>query len=203
MAGIERTEYVLKSLGSMLSLGAVIKAIDAVATLREAAKRFKDPLADAPDRRPGSQLETTLTNVVVAALKEAFDRDHVRAELERRQLDDERRRAENALRFELRRHAADREIGRLRLLAVIALIGWIASMLVVALSSGLAMPARAVLAAGWVLLFAALGAALHAQARFGASMAEDDGRMETGPAGGAALWLLIAGLAGTAVSMLL
>ena len=68
-----------------------------------------------------------LTNVVVAALKEAFDRDHARLELERAQLDEQRRRAEEAMRAEIRRQAADREIGRLRLLAATALIGWIAS----------------------------------------------------------------------------
>lgn len=202
MAGIGRTEYLLKLLGRMLSLGALMKAVDAVATLREAARRFTDAPAEPHDLKPGGQLDTPLGNVVVAALKEAFDRDRARADLERRQLEDERRRAENALRVELRRQAADRELLRLRLLAVVALVAWMASMLFVALGAGLAMPARAALAAGWVLLFGALGAAFHAQARLGA-VAEGEGPLSTGPAGAAALWLLRAGLAGTAVSMLL
>ena len=66
----------------------------------------------------------------MAALKEAFDRDHARLELERAQLDEQRRRAEEAMRLELRRHAADREVGRLRLLAGTALVGWIAAVVV-------------------------------------------------------------------------
>ena len=53
--------------------------------------------------------------MVVAALKEAFDRDHARLELERGQLEEERRRAAAALQAELRRQAIDRELGRLRL----------------------------------------------------------------------------------------
>src|SRR5919109_3053376 len=69
--------------------------------------------------RPGALggLEARLAGVVVAALKEAFDRDTRRLELERAQLEAERERAERALRLELRRQAGDREIGRLRLLA--------------------------------------------------------------------------------------
>ena len=39
------------------------------------------------------QIETRLTNVVVAALKEAFERDHARLELERAQMEEQRRRA--------------------------------------------------------------------------------------------------------------
>src|SRR6267143_2432692 len=60
---------------------------------------------------PGA-LEARLAGVVVAALKEAFERDTRRLELERAQLDAERERAERALRLELRRQAADRAIGQ-------------------------------------------------------------------------------------------
>ena len=45
---------------------------------------------------PLSQLETRLAGVVVAALKEAFDRDKARMDLERAHLDAERQRAEEA-----------------------------------------------------------------------------------------------------------
>ena len=69
---------------------------------------------------PLGGLEARLAGVVVAALKEAFDRDTRRLELERAELEAERERAERALRLELRRQAGDREIGRLRLLAGIA-----------------------------------------------------------------------------------
>src|SRR5439155_27012886 len=65
-----------------------------------------------PDRVGGplGGLETRLAGVVVAALKEAFDRDTHRLELERAELEAERERAERALRLELRRQAGDREI---------------------------------------------------------------------------------------------
>src|SRR6476646_10287602 len=70
---------------------------------------------DAGARAPGG-LEARMAGVVVAALKEAFDRDSRRLELEREQLAAERQRAERALKLELLRQAGDREVGRLRLL---------------------------------------------------------------------------------------
>ena len=193
-----------------MNFAAIFKVLDTVMVLREAAKRFKgDALpaesglaTTAPAGGLSGQVEARLTGVVVAALKEAFDRDHARLELERAQLEEQRRRAEEAMRLELRRQAADREVGRLRLLAGTALVGWIAS--VVMLLARLATAStvsRVVIAAGWLLLLGALGAAFTAQGRVGASAAEgtasDDGR-----AGAAALWLLIAGLALSAISLL-
>src|SRR5688572_21052158 len=65
-------------------------------------------------------LNSRLAGVVVSALREAFDRDHQRLEIERQRLDEERRRAERAMRLELLRQAGDREIGRLRLVAAVA-----------------------------------------------------------------------------------
>ena len=75
-------------------------------------------------RAPGG-LEARLAGVVVAALREAFERDTRRLDLEREQAEAERERAERALRLELRRQAADREIARLRLLAGVAVIAWL------------------------------------------------------------------------------
>ena len=75
--------------------------------------------------RPGGALEARLAGVVVAALKEAFDRDTRRLEIEREQVAVERERAERALRLEVRRQAGDREIGRLRLLAGGVLAVWL------------------------------------------------------------------------------
>src|SRR3954451_24679127 len=63
-------------------------------------------------------LEARLAGVVVAALKEAFDRDRARMDLERSQLDSERKRAEDALAVEMRRHAAERSLGQLRIVAI-------------------------------------------------------------------------------------
>ena len=57
----------------------------------------------------GGPLEVRLAGVVVAALKEAFDRDHQRLELEREQIEAERMRAERLLRIELARQAGNRE----------------------------------------------------------------------------------------------
>jgi hypothetical protein len=139
----------------------------------------------------------------VAALKEAFDRDHARLELERAQLEEQRRRAEDAQRVELRRQAADREIGRLRLLAATALVGWIASVLLLVTRLGTASPSsRGVLAASWLLLLGALGAAFTAQGKLSAYEPGGDAPVDAGAGGAAALWLLLAGLALAAISLL-
>jgi hypothetical protein len=196
----------------------LFKAVDALMAFREAAKRFKgsstpssDPArvpepASPPTAMQGlaGQIETRMTNVVVAALKEAFDRDHARLELERSQIDEQRRRAEAAMRLEIRRQAADRELARLRLVAGAAMVGWISS--VVMLGAGFvgeSTIARACIAGGWVLLLGALGAAFSGQRGIGASLPDDAHAADGGTAGAASLWLLLAGLAATAVSLLL
>jgi hypothetical protein len=198
-----------------VNFGALLKGFDTVLVLLDAAKRLKGgasptpPPADtglthtAPPAGLAGHLEARLTNVVVAALKEAFDRDHARLELERAQLDEQRRRAEEAMRAELRRQAADRELGRLRLLAATALIGWIASVVVfVARLASASTPARILIAGAWLLLLGALGAAFTAQGRVNAESAGSGGSVGPAPAGAAALWLLIAGLALSAISLL-
>ena len=105
-----------------------LQLIDAALGVANFARGRKAPRAAADGQRsqlepaagaPGG-LEARLAGVVVAALKEAFDRDTRRLELEREQLEAERERAERALRLELQRQAGDREIGRLRLLAGVA-----------------------------------------------------------------------------------
>jgi hypothetical protein len=79
------------------------------------------------ERGQGS-LEARLAGVVVAALKEAFDRDHQRQQLEREQMETELRRSERLLRLELTRQVGDREIGRLRLLAGVAVVTWLGTL---------------------------------------------------------------------------
>ena len=205
-----------------MNFAMLLKAADALIALADAARSFKSapstgtttesPQADRrPDaalaepaiQMPAAQLEARLTGVVVAALKEAFNRDHARLELERAQMDEQRRRAEVALQAELRRQATERELGRLRLLAATALVGWLASMLVLGLRAAEATtPARAALAVGWILLLGALGASFTAQGRVGAAPAAG-GDLEAGPAGAVTVWLLVAGLATTAISLLL
>jgi hypothetical protein len=189
-----------------VNFNTLFKAYDAVVAFRDATRRFKG-LSSAPPPPETSlsqsaaaqglagQIETRLTNVVVAALKEAFDRDHARLELERAQVEEQQRRAEEALRLELRRQAIDRELARLRLLAGTALVGFIASIVVLFVHQSVG-PSRIVLGAGWLLLLGALGAAFNAQGRVNAERADQV------DAGALPLWLMIAGLAATAVSLL-
>ena len=192
----------------------MFRAFDAAMALRDAARRFRGDAPPPPDpgaqlaQPPGSalvgQIETRLTNVVVAALKEAFDRDHARLELERAQLDEQRRRAEEALRLELRRQAAERELARLRLIGGAALVGWIAAIvLAVARLGTMSVAARGTSAAGWLLLLGALGAAFSAQGRLGSSVAGSGVPVDAGSGGTVALWLLIGGLAVVAIALLL
>lgn len=195
----------------MMSFGGLLKAFDTVMMLREAAKRFtgdtpppETSLSAQTAQGIAGQVEARLTNVVVAALKEAFNRDHARLELERAQLEEQRRRAEEALRLELRRQMLDRELARLRLLGGGAMLGWIAAILLAVLRVGaMSTPGRLALAAGWLLLLGGLGAAFTAQGRLGALAVARDGPVDAGPPAVASLWLLMAGLALTAISLLL
>jgi hypothetical protein len=197
----------------MLNLGQMMRAFDAVMMFRDAARRIRSDApapteiatqAPSPEQRVASQLEATLTNVVVAALKEAFERDRARLELDRLQMEEQRRRAEEALRLEARRQAADREVDRLRWLAGTALAGWVASVVMFIVRAGaISMPSRVALACGWGLLLGALGAAFSAQGRLSAYAPDGDRPLASGPAGTASMWLLIAGLAVSAISLLL
>lgn len=195
-----------------MNFGNLIKAYDAFLAFRDVTRRFREKLPAetglAPNQTPSGlagQIEARLTNVVVAALKQAFDRDHARLELERLQVEEQRRRAEEALRLELRRQVLDRELGRLRLLAGTALVGWLSSVLMLGTRAAAMSPAaRIVLATGWVLLLGSLAAAFVAQGRINALVVSDDPRSTSpGAGGGASLWLLIVGLALTAISLLL
>jgi len=202
-----------------MNFGALLRAFDTVVVLREAARRFKSPApppstemttAAAPPTALSGQIEARLTGVVVAALKEAFDRDHARLELERAQLEEQRRRADEALRSELRRQAADREVARLRLIAGTALGGWIASVaLVVVRLADASTVSRGLSAVSWLLLLAALGAAFMAQGQVSATVgralsgsSSESESIEAGVTGTAALWLLVVGLACAAAALL-
>jgi hypothetical protein len=183
------------------------RVLDVVVGLRELARVVRqpapppqaaDPLATLPQAHA---LEKTLTGVVVAALKEAFDRDHQRLELERERLDAERQQAERALRAEQRRQATDREISRLRLLAAMAVGSWIGTLWFSTRLVGENLIARIALGVGWVLLLAALAAALVAQSQAAAALGRADERWSghdsppSGWVGEAAPWLIVAGLA--------
>jgi hypothetical protein len=154
-----------------------------------------------------SRLETRLAGVVVSALKEAFDRDHQRLELERQRLEEERERAERLLRLEWLRQAGEREIARLRVLAGIALASWLGTLFLIARVTASGTAGRVMLGLTWFFLLSALASALSAQTR----VAEELGRMDDrstateitrSMTGLAAPWLIIAGLATIAVGLL-
>ena len=148
-------------------------------------------------------LETRLAGVMVAALKEVFDRDTKRLDLEREQIAIERERAERALRLELRRQAADREIGRLRLLAGIAVASWIGTLFFSTRLIGGPPGGRVALGIGWLLLLLAFACAFTAQSSIADAMARgDDARLDSGIAGALALWLIVVGLGMIAIAVL-
>jgi hypothetical protein len=142
-----------------------MRVIDTVGGLVQMSGRFRRPDAEtpAPGGGPLGQLETRLAGVVVAALKEAFDRDRARMDLERSHVEAERRRAEEALRAELRRQATERALGQLRMIAVMAFALLMTSAALVVLLPGMhgALP-RVLVGAGWTLAIAALGCAFVA-----------------------------------------
>jgi hypothetical protein len=152
--------------------------------------------------RVPAALEARLASVVVAALKEAFDRDSRRLELERDQLAAERLRAERALRLEMLRQAGDREIGRLRLLAGIAMASWVGTLFFSARLAGGTTAARVALGTGWLLLLAAFAASFVAQTRVAVALdaltkydeAESGSGALTSAAGTFALWFIVCGL---------
>ena len=153
---------------------------------------------------PLGGLEARLAGVVVAALKEAFDRDTHRLELERAQLEAERLRAERALRLELLRQAGDREIGRLRLLAGIAVASWIGTLFFSARLIGGGVAPRITLGAAWLLILLAFAAACIGQSSVAESLARSDSRdLGSGIAGALALWLIVAGLGVIGVAVLM
>ncbi len=195
------------------------RILDAVLGASDIARRVSAARAGdqrVPDERlaPGGgsamlgHLETRLAGVVVAALKEAFDRDSRRLDLERQQIEAERQRAERALKLEMLRQAADREIGRLRLIAGVAVVSWIGTLFFSARLIGAGIGAKAALGSGWVLLLVALALSFAAQSRIGDRMARfDDYAPEAVVDGGApamvAPWLIVGGLALIALAVLL
>ena len=178
-----------------------MRVVDTVGTI---AGRLRGGVPATQPGAPGA-LETRLAGVVVAALKEAFDRDRVRMDLERAQLEAERRRAEEALAAELKRQAAERALGQLRLLAIIAITTWMLSAALAVWLPGMraAVP-RALLGAGWTFAFGTLGCTFAGSQQIsawtaGATMATE---LPRSGAASSAPWLLLAALASTAASLL-
>jgi hypothetical protein len=61
---------------------------------------------------------------------------------------------------------------------------------------------RGVSAAAWLLLLGALAAAFAAQGKLAAAVDSPSATVDAGPGGAAALWMLIAGLAVSAIALL-
>jgi len=157
-----------------------------------------EPGAEGGSRLP-TGIERRLAGVVVAALKEVFERDTRRLELEREQVEAERQRAERALRLELLRQAADREIGRLRAIAGLAFVTWLGSLFTAMRAADAA--ARVTVGIGWLFLIGALVASFTGQSTVAESVARE--RSSSSDAGIVALWLTVVGLALVALSVLL
>lgn len=184
-----------------------LRVLDAVGGLVELSSRFRRPppggdLASAAGARAGG-LETRLAGVLVAALKEAFDRDSARMELERSQVEAERQRAEQALRAELHRQAAERALAHLRLIAVIAVSVWALSAALAAWLPGMRFTApRTLLGLGWAASFGALGCAFAGWRTVLAWSVEATAERREPLSAAAAPWLLLAALALTGASLL-
>jgi hypothetical protein len=191
------------------------KIVQAIIGAAEASSRV---LAPAPRELERSEpaagvighLEARLTGVVVSALKEAFDRDAARLEVERAALEADRRRAEEALRLELVRQAADRALTRLRATGGLALAIWIVSVVfAMRFPDGFAGAGRYVLGAGWACLAGAIAACFAAHAatvRWTTRALTARAAPEDVPEGGldaAPAWLVLAGLVLVGVSLLM
>lgn len=191
-----------------------LRLIDTALSVTDMVRRNRAPHNPAlPERTSGplsalGGIEARLAGVVVAALKEAFDRDNRRIELEREQLEAERLRAERALRLELLRQAGEREIGRLRLVAGAAIAGWVGALLF-AVRAGLSNGGRVTLGVGFVALVAALACAVAEQSRLGRNMAGNDERLSVetlttvGVAGLVAPWLAVVGYAAVGLAAII
>jgi hypothetical protein len=173
-----------------------MRVLDTVSGLVQLSGRFRQPAGDDPagaGGATGGPLEARLAGVVVAALQEAFDRDRVRMDLERSQVEAEQRRAAEMLAAELRRQAVERAVGQLRLVATIAVAAWMLSAALAVWLPGMREGlARTLLGGGWALAFGALGCAFAGWQRMssgGALTAEPGGA----PAA-ASPWLLLGAL---------
>lgn len=187
--------------------------IDTVGGLVQIARRFRQGTTEGLSSAPSlgasgglGQVEARLAGVVVAALKEAFDRDSVRMDMERAQIDAERARAEAALRAELRRQAADRVLGQLRLIAIMAAGAWALSAALGVWLPGMrdGVP-RLLLGAGWLLGLGALGAAFTGwqQVSVRSTDTSPDAAAVDHWATVVTPWLLIGALALTGASLLM
>ena len=191
-----------------------LRALNAVGTVAEASRLFRGARTDlereAAGGEPGStQLEARLASVVVAALKEAFDRDRARFNLEQGHLDAERGRADARLRLEWLRQTSERTLGQVRMIAVMSLVVWVASgLLLVWLPGSQASASKLLLGFGWGALIATVACAFAAHNRITAwlvgAQTSDAAPADLPQSSSRAIlpWLLVLGFALTAGSVI-
>jgi len=166
-----------------------------------AASRSELSLA-APAARPR---DARLASVMMGALKEVFDRDSTRNELERQRVEEERlraeeqrQRAERAMRLELLRQAGDREIDRARTLLIAALVT-VLGLLVVFVRGSAGTGGKVSLGLAVALLLVSIAVSSAEQGRISRRLALGDDRLAperlTGGNAPIALGLLLSGLA--------
>jgi hypothetical protein len=192
-----------------MGIGGWMRVLETVSSLAQAGARLRRTVAGTdmqttPGTGPLGALETRLAGVVVAALKEAFDRDRARMDLERETLEAERARAERALQAELRRQAADRALTQLKLIAVFAGCMLLTSGVLAAWLPAMRDGAASVsLGCGWAAGLGALGCVFAAWPRVSALATSPGAETRPPRALDIAPWLLLASLALTAASLLM
>ncbi len=164
-----------------------MRALSAVGTVAEATRFFRGTghaAAESPatQETAAGSLETRLANVVVAALREAFDRDRARFDLERDLYEAEAARKAEALRLEWLRQTATQALTQTRYLAVLSVVVWIASVIAAGWLSPLGTAAKSLLGIGWVGLIIAMAAAFVTHQRLAVWSARGPGVEHAAPA---------------------
>jgi hypothetical protein len=147
-----------------------------------------------------------------ATLREELEREQLRLLRERAAREEaEHQRAELAAKQEVLRQAGDREIGRLRLVAGVAVAAWLGTLLLATLHAHVTgIGPRLTLGFGWFLLLAAIAAAFTGQTNVGRTLdaiATGDERalrrgVSSGLIGFLAAWLIVGGLAFAGLAIL-
>jgi hypothetical protein len=143
--------------------------------------------------------DTRLSSVVAAALREVLDRDARKMQMLGEKAEDDRQRAERALRVELLARAADREASRLRLLAGCALAAWLGTIVTGVWMNSDSLAVRMLFGSGMLLQLASFASALLVHTTLSDPLevlaTTNDMTRRKGITGlDVALWLLIAGL---------
>ena len=205
-----------------MALATWLRAMSAVGTVAEATRYFRR--SDAPSDEtpakpdPAEPLEVRLAGVLVAALREAFDRDRARFDLEQDVHDAEAARRERALRLEWIRQTGTSAVAHATHLALLSVGVWGASVAVAGWLSPLAGSAKIVLGLGWIGLSATVAAAVVTHQQLTTWLAQGVSAADPGetpapsftplalPASAAQMalpWLFLAGFVTTGLGLLI